>query len=90
MTDGVVQVQPDGAGKKVDASELVRDDGTIVERQRAVIGDGDNPLPSGVSEVRDKKIQVEDRTLQILEHMSKTLDKINFMLCAITGADDAD
>lgn len=43
MADGYVQVAVDGAGKKVDNSELTRADGTVVERQRIVIGDDVDP-----------------------------------------------
>jgi hypothetical protein len=41
--DGHVQVAPDSTGKKIDNAELTRDDGTIVERQRTVIGSDENP-----------------------------------------------
>lgn len=54
MADGYVQVPQDGAGKRIDNSELVREpilapDGTqstaalTVERQRTVIGSDENP-----------------------------------------------
>lgn len=43
MADAFVQIAPDGTGKKVDTSEITRADGTIVERQRMVIGDGVDP-----------------------------------------------
>jgi hypothetical protein len=42
-TDGYVQVAPDSTGKKVDNAELTRDDTTVVERQRVVIGSDENP-----------------------------------------------
>lgn len=41
--DGSVQIQPDSTGKKVDTTELIRDDGTTVERQRVVISSDENP-----------------------------------------------
>ena len=41
--DGYVQVATDGAGKKIDNAQLTRDDGTVVVRQRAVIGSDENP-----------------------------------------------
>lgn len=44
MADGFVQLATDGPGKRIDASELTRADGTLVERQRAVIGDANDPL----------------------------------------------
>lgn len=42
-SDGVVQVQPDSTGKKVDVSELTRTDGTVIERQRMVLASDENP-----------------------------------------------
>jgi hypothetical protein len=44
MADGKVVVPPDSSGKAIDTSELTRSDGTVVERQRIVIGD---PLTVG-------------------------------------------
>jgi hypothetical protein len=41
--DAYVQVAADGAGKKVDTSELTRADGTVVERQRVNIADPADP-----------------------------------------------
>ncbi len=43
MTDGKVTVPPDSSGKNIDTSELTRADGTVVERQRVVIGDPTDP-----------------------------------------------
>jgi hypothetical protein len=43
MADGKVVVPPDSSGKAIDTSELTRSDGTVVERQRVVIGDPTNP-----------------------------------------------
>ena len=42
-TDGLVQVQPDSTGAKVDTSELTREDGTVIDRQRMVIASDENP-----------------------------------------------
>ena len=40
MSDGVVQVPADSTGKKIDTSEVTRNDGTtVVERQRVVATD---------------------------------------------------
>jgi hypothetical protein len=44
MADGKVVVPPDSSGKAIDTSELTRSDGTVVERQRVVIGD---PITAG-------------------------------------------
>ena len=43
MSDGYVQVAPDSTGKKIDNAELTRDDGTVIERQRIVLADDENP-----------------------------------------------
>lgn len=37
--DGKVTVPPDSSGKNIDTTELTRADGTVVERQRVVLGD---------------------------------------------------
>lgn len=47
MVDGVVQVPPDSTGKKIDTSELTRNDGTLVERQRVTLGDAMNESSLG-------------------------------------------
>src|SRR5437867_2942482 len=38
-TDGTVQLPPDSTGKKLDTSEIVRTDGTVVERERVTVSD---------------------------------------------------
>lgn len=43
MADGQVQVLPDSTGKIIDTSELTRESGTVVERQRIVLADPDDP-----------------------------------------------
>jgi hypothetical protein len=47
MADGKVVVPPDSSGKSIDTSELTRSDGTVVERQRVVIGDATNVTSLG-------------------------------------------
>lgn len=47
MADGKVVVPPDSSGKAIDTSELTRSDGTVVERQRVVIGDAVNMTSFG-------------------------------------------
>lgn len=42
-SDGIVQVQPDSTGKKVDVAELTREGGVVVERQRMVLASDENP-----------------------------------------------
>lgn len=48
MADGYVQVAPDSTGKKIDNSELTRADGTVVERQRVVLGDDLDPKQQSI------------------------------------------
>lgn len=50
MSDGVVQLAPDGAGKKVDTSELVVSAQTV-ERQRVVLGD--DSAAAGLAKVQN-------------------------------------
>lgn len=83
--DGYVQVQADSTGKKVDTSELTRDDATIVERQRSVIADGANVESGGLAEIRDRKLQVGDRNAELLERVTQQLDEILFILKANLG-----
>jgi hypothetical protein len=91
--DAYVQVAADGAGKRIDNATLklpigtvvLNADGTettlaaetVVYRQRVVIGDSALLGEAGVAAVRDGKLQVEDRTLQVLEEMAVSLDEIN-------------
>jgi hypothetical protein len=84
--DGSVQLQPESTGKKVDTSELTRDDATIVERQRAVLADNANVEASGVAEVRDKKLQTHDEVIEKhLECIAVSLKRIEFLLTAALG-----
>jgi hypothetical protein len=69
MADGFVELQPDSTGKKVDTSELTRNDGSLVERQRVVIGDDYNPnsFLSIDSMVRVQRQLAELSTLEIYQ-----------------------
>jgi hypothetical protein len=84
MSDGVVVVAPDSTGKKIDTVELTRDDGTVVERQRIVLGDSDNSVLAA-TRVLQQRLQVEDRDTQILEKMCSILEEINFKLGLLLG-----
>jgi hypothetical protein len=79
-TDGYVQHAPDSTGKKVDTSEVTRDDGTVVERQKAIISDPAVLGDAGQAGVRDGRFQVEDRMLQVLDEINDNLEHIRFML----------
>lgn len=41
MSDGYVQVAPDSTGAKIDTTEVIRPDGTTVDRQRVSISEDD-------------------------------------------------
>lgn len=60
MTDGFVQVAPDGAGKKIDASELAVGSNTV-ERQRVVLGDNEDT--DALAAVRDEDAGLHDDAL---------------------------
>lgn len=55
MTDGFVQVAVDGAGKKVDNTEVTRSDLTVVERQRVEAHDEDDEVLSTAAVVEELK-----------------------------------
>ena len=80
LPDSQVQVQPDSSGAKVETSRLTRDDSTVVERQRLVVGDPNNPLASGMAKVKDNLLQTEDRTTDVLEEINDSLKQIVFVL----------
>lgn len=85
-TDGVVQVFPDGSGKKIDVSELTRADATIVERQRVVIGSPDDAQQELVS-VRGESgkgyILLDERAHGLLQSIDQTQKEILELMKAI-------
>lgn len=83
--DGVVQVAPDSTGKKIDNTELTRADDTVVERQRTVLADEENPGRGGAARVRDGELQVSGRELATLERIAETLEEINIKLGLMLG-----
>lgn len=67
MTDGFVQVAVDGAGKKVDNTEVTRlDTDVVVERQRVEARDDDDEvlstqlLADKLDEIRDLLFDIKD------------------------------
>jgi hypothetical protein len=63
LADSFVQVAPDGAGRKVDTSQLV-DGANIVERQRVAIGDDNDPNAMAVVDAGG--LSSKDDTLIVL------------------------
>jgi hypothetical protein len=78
--DSYIQHAPDSTGKKIDTGEVTRNDGTVFERQRLVIADDENPLQSGSAEVRDRKLQVDGHSIQVLDEINEKLGRICFAL----------
>jgi hypothetical protein len=82
MADGVVQVAPDSTGAKIDQSEVTRDDGTVVERQRVVISDDENPRSQAAlsGEAGRGSLDVGGAELGILRSIDTSLKVICVML----------
>ena len=82
MADGYVQVQVDGSGKKIDNAELTRDDGTVVERQRVVIGDDDSPRAHVAVGSEDGRgaLVVGDPLLGVLQSIDHSLKMLVVMI----------
>jgi hypothetical protein len=82
--DGHVQVATDGPGKKIDNAELIRDDGTVVERQRVSIGSDDNPRTqmevSG--EAGKGKANVEDKSQDVVAILIEIRDLLRLVIGA--------
>ena len=80
--DSYVQVAADGAGKKIDNAELVRDDGEIVFRQRTVISSDENPR-SQVTVGGEKDatyLLVDSRSFdEIIEKLQELIDVIKLI-----------
>lgn len=80
MSDGYIQVATDGDGKKVDTTDLTREDGTEVHRTRIVLGSNNDTqafaeiVPSGFLRVmvknQDEIVRQLKRIALILELMS--------------------
>lgn len=73
--DSYVQVAPDSTGKKIDNSQLTRADGTVVQRQRVVIGDDTDPAQQAT--VFGGDVYVRARDLQnVMEQILNELREI--------------
>lgn len=90
MADGHVQVALDGAGKKIDNAELVRDpttqgeDGATVYRQRTALGSDENPrlLVDVTGEPGRGALSVEAKNL---DDIWEKLDEISTLLKMAIG-----
>lgn len=101
VQDGYVGVAADGAGKKVDNTALTLPSGTVVlnadgststlasdtvvYRQRIVLGDSTLLGEAGVAEVRNHKLQTEDRGLQVMEAILARLESIEIHFKFLTA-----
>jgi hypothetical protein len=82
MADGVAQVPPipgssQGApNQKIDTSELTRSDGTVVERQRIVLGDPVTPNSfAGVTTAGELMVAIKlDETIGQLKRIALLLE----------------
>ncbi len=92
--DQTIGVTNQGSGSQVDVSEVTRPDGSLVERQRIVIGDsqgGDSitgKLASVRGEVGDQKagLVVASYDLETLASIDETLQEILMLLRALVSA----
>ncbi len=66
MADGVIQVPADSVGKRVDTTELIRPDGTTVERQRVTIGDEDNIIQTQTRLLHEIVMEIRDLKMALL------------------------
>jgi hypothetical protein len=76
-SDGYVQVAPDSTGKKIDNAELTRDNATVVERQRVVLGSDENPrlqVQVGDDPGRVYMLMDSKRFDELLEKMQEIID----------------
>lgn len=84
--DQSVKVQPDSTGKAIDTSEITRSDGTLVERQRVVVSDPDDPNAHAVvnGEAGRGAAQVTSRDiLEELRGIRCALDELKVLIKTI-------
>lgn len=65
MPDAQVAISP-GSGVNVDVSQLTRGDGTVVERQRMVVGSDNLAIPSGIARVSGNELASADVDVRVL------------------------
>jgi len=77
-TDGNVQVAPDGAGKRLDNSVVVQDDGTTVYRERLNLSD---PVdPNAHARIQDYINGLEQGLVTRDIYAEKLLNSINLLI----------
>lgn len=87
-TDAYVQVLPDSTGAKIDASELLNNDGDTVERQRVNLSDSTDPnAHQTVAGERDRgsALTRDESTLKELQAIHTTLKSIENLLIAVVN-----
>lgn len=86
--DQTIGVTNQGAGSKVDVSEITRSDGVVVERQRIAIGDanGGDAVTGRLAAVRGEAndqntgLVVAGDSLEVLQSIDSTLKEIKLLL----------
>ena len=86
MGDQVVIVQPDSTGKKVDVTELTRDSGVVVERQRMVLASDSNPILQAQLDGEVGRVYLLIDSNGFNELVEK-MDEIIYHLQKLTGAE---
>ena len=81
--DGTVDISA-GSGVAVDVTEITRNDGTVVERQRVVLGDDDGNLFNLDSSTLSAS---DSGTQDALADIASELRQIKYILSAWTGID---
>lgn len=83
MADAYVQIIPDSTGAKVDVTELTRQSGTVVERQRFALGD--DMLATSLARVSTGRELLVDA--EIFHEMLAEMRKTNLLLSLLVGED---
>ena len=87
--DATVRVQPDATGIFMDVAELVRDDGTVVERERVVIASDENPRQQVDidGEAGRGSLRISGEAVELLRQIDHSLKMILTLMCVLSGED---